>query len=226
MQVESTKKSPATLLGSRFNWFAMASSYHVATPVADERRLTVPLRFLYLSPGDLTPAQDWSIGLLTIIQEKEKRMKAIEFVILGTLTVSLVACASESQRAAEEQRPAKKTSLYERLGGLPGITAVVDAFVGRVANDDRINDYFANADLPRLKSQLVDQICQASGGPCTYGGRSMKDAHKGMGVTNDAFDALVADLGATLDNFRVPTRDKNELLSVLAPMRSDIVERP
>jgi hemoglobin len=188
--------------------------------------LTVPLRFLYLSPGDLTPAQDWSIGLLTIIQEKEKRMKAIEFVILGTLTVSLVACASESQRAAEEQRPAKKTSLYERLGGLPGITAVVDAFVGRVANDDRINDYFANADLPHLKSQLVDQICQASGGPCTYGGRSMKDAHKGMGVTNDAFDALVADLGATLDNFRVPTRDKNELLSVLAPMRSDIVERP
>src|SRR6059036_62881 len=61
-------------------------------------------------------------------------------------------------------------SLYDRLGGKPAITAVVDDFVGRVAADNRINGKFANADLPRLKMMLVDQICQASGGPCTYTG--------------------------------------------------------
>jgi hemoglobin len=151
---------------------------------------------------------------------------AMPLFVLGTLLLSLVACAAESQRGSEEQRPARKTSLYDRLGGQPGITAVVDSFVTRVANDARINRYFQSADIPRLKSQLADQICQASGGPCTYGGRSMKDVHKGMGVTNDAFDALVADLAASLDTFRVPTKDKNELLSLLAPMRRDIVEKP
>jgi len=84
-------------------------------------------------------------------------------------------------------------SLYDRLGGKPAITAVVDDFVGRVAADNRINGKFANADLPRLKMMLVDQICQASGGPCTYTGRDMKTAHAGMGINGSEFDALVRD---------------------------------
>jgi hemoglobin len=126
---------------------------------------------------------------------------------------------------AEERRAQAKTSLYDRLGGNDGITTVVDAFVMRVAGDDRINGFFENTDLPKLKAGLVDQICQATGGPCTYGGRSMKEVHKGMGVTNDAFDALVSDLSATLDRFRVTARDRDELLGLLAPMRGDIVEK-
>ena len=117
-------------------------------------------------------------------------------------------------------------SLYDRLGGKPSITAVVDDFVGRVAADNRINGKFANADLPRLKMMLVDQICQASGGPCTYTGRDMKTAHAGMGINGSEFDALVRDLVATLNKFKVPEREKNELLAALGPMRNDIVERP
>jgi len=117
-------------------------------------------------------------------------------------------------------------SLYDRLGGKPAITAVVDDFVGRVAADNRINGKFANADLPRLKMMLVDQICQASGGPCTYTGRDMKTAHAGMGINGSEFDALVRDLVATLNKFKVPEREKNELLAALGPMRNDIVERP
>ena len=70
---------------------------------------------------------------------------------------------------------------------------------------------------------LVEQICAASGGPCTYTGRDMKTAHAGMGITSPQFDALVEDLVATLDKFKVPVREKNELLSVLGPMKSDIV---
>lgn len=126
-----------------------------------------------------------------------------------------------------ETKPAEKTgqSLYARLGEKPAITAVVDAFVGRVAADKRINGYFANADIPRLKTHLVNQVCEASGGPCTYSGRTMKTTHTGMGINNQAFDALVEDLVATLDQFKVPEREKKELLSVLGPMRSDIVER-
>jgi hemoglobin len=129
--------------------------------------------------------------------------------------------------ATTEQKPmaAKETSLYERLGGQPAITAVVDDFVGRVAADNRINSFFVTADIPRFKMHLVNQICEASGGPCKYTGRDMKTTHRGMGITKAHFDALVGDLVATLDKFKVPDQEKNELLSVLGPMQKDIVER-
>ena len=115
-------------------------------------------------------------------------------------------------------------TLYERLGGVDAITAVVESFVGRCAGDDRINRKFERTDVPRLKKMLVDQVCEAAGGPCTYGGRDMRAAHKGMRVTAGEFDALVEDLVATLDEFRVPEAEKNELLGVLGSMRGDIVE--
>ena len=142
--------------------------------------------------------------------------------ILG-LAVSVSGCA------AMESSPGTmmtEKSLYDRLGGKPAITAVVDDFVGRAAADTRINGKFANADLPRLKMMLVDQICQASGGPCTYTGRDMKTAHAGMGISGSEFDALVKDLVASLNKFKVPEQEKNELLAALGPMKQDIVERP
>jgi hemoglobin len=115
-------------------------------------------------------------------------------------------------------------SLYERLGGLDAITAVVDSFVARCAGDDRINGKFARTDIPRLKKMLIDQVCEASGGPCTYTGRDMRETHDGMGVTAGEFDALVEDLVATLDEFDVPKAEQDELLGLLGPMRDDIVE--
>ena len=115
-------------------------------------------------------------------------------------------------------------SLFERLGGKDAITAVVDDFVGRCAADARINGKFARTDVPRLKTHLVDQVCAATGGPCTYSGRDMRTTHDGMSVTGGEFDALVANLVATLDQFGVPEAEKGELLGALAPMRGDIVE--
>jgi hemoglobin len=115
-------------------------------------------------------------------------------------------------------------SLYERLGGKNAITAVIDDFVARCAGDSRINGKFARTDIPRLKASLIDQVCEATGGPCTYSGRDMRATHDGMQVTAGEFDALVADLVATLDKFSVPEAEKNELIGALAPMRSDIVE--
>ena len=139
---------------------------------------------------------------------------------MGLLLLVLTAgCASMSQQSMADR------SLYERLGGKDAITAVVDDFVTRVAADKRINSFFAKANVPRLKMMLVDQICEATGGPCKYTGRDMKTAHKGMGLTNADFDALVGDLVATLDKFKVGDREKQELLSALGPMRKDIVEK-
>jgi hemoglobin len=115
-------------------------------------------------------------------------------------------------------------TLFERLGGLDAITAVVDSFVGRCADDPRINAKFVRTDIPRLKKMLIDQVCEAAGGPCTYTGRNMRETHDGMGVTAGEFDALVEDLVATLDEFNVPEAEKQELLGVLGPMRGEIVE--
>jgi hemoglobin len=115
-------------------------------------------------------------------------------------------------------------SLYERLGGKEAITAVVDDFVGRCAADGRINGKFARTDIARLKANLVDQVCEAAGGPCTYTGRDMRQTHDGMSVTGGQFDALVGDLVATLDKFGMGEAEKAELLGVLGPLRGDIVE--
>ena len=116
------------------------------------------------------------------------------------------------------------SSLYDRLGGLDAIKAVVDDFVALCAADDRINQKFARTDIPRLKKMLVDQLCEATGGPCTYIGRDMKETHRGLGVTAGEFDALVANLVATLNKFNVPQAEQEELLGALAPMKADIVE--
>jgi hemoglobin len=115
-------------------------------------------------------------------------------------------------------------SLYDRLGGKDAIVAVVDDFVARCAGDDRINAKFGRTDIPRLKVMLVSQVCEATGGPCTYTGRDMKETHAGMGVTKGEFDSLVEDLVATLEGLSVPKPEQEELLGLLAPMQGDIVE--
>ena len=115
-------------------------------------------------------------------------------------------------------------SLYERLGGVEAITAVARAFDDRAGKDGRINQKFARTNLDRLTKEFIDQLCQDSGGPCTYTGLSMKKSHTNMGVTNGEFDAFMEDLVAVLDDFKVGKAEQDELLSLLLPMRADIVE--
>ena len=115
-------------------------------------------------------------------------------------------------------------SLYDRLGGLDAINAALDSWVARVAGDDRANQKFVRTDIPRLKKELLDQVCEATGGPCTYTGRSMRETHAGMKVTAGEFDAVMQDLGATLDQFNVPKAEQDELVGLLLPMRDEIVE--
>jgi hemoglobin len=115
-------------------------------------------------------------------------------------------------------------SLFDRLGGSEATVAVIDDFVARAASDGRINAKFARTDVPRLKAMLVEQVSAATGGPVRYTGRGMLQTHAGMGATAGEFDALVGDLVATLDKFGVPPVEQQELLGILGPLRSDIVE--
>lgn len=117
------------------------------------------------------------------------------------------------------------STLYDRLGGVDAITAVVRDFEDRAAKDDRINQKFARTDLARLTKEFVDQVCEATGGPCNYAGRSMKEAHSSMGVTKGEFDAFIEDLVATLDTFKVGKAEQNEILSFLRSFQGEIVEQ-
>jgi len=128
-----------------------------------------------------------------------------------------------AQAQGEMSKMTQKT-LYERLGGLEAIKAVVGEFAGRVLADERINKKFAKTDAPRLTLHLVEQLCAATGGPCEYTGLSMKASHKNMKVTEGEFNALVEDLVGALDKFNVPAAEKNELLGILGPLKADIVE--
>jgi hemoglobin len=136
----------------------------------------------------------------------------------AAVALVLTACQHMSPAA-----PPPGASLYDRLGGQGAITVVVDDFVGNVAADQRINAFFAHADMPRLKRLLVEQICAGTGGPCTYTGRDMQAAHRGMHITDAQFGALVEDLVKSLDRYNVPSREKTDLLAVLGPMKPAIV---
>jgi len=132
--------------------------------------------------------------------------------------------------AAVAQTPASTKSLYERLGGMQAITAVTSELVDRILADTRVNAWFAHAaaskeEAARYKASLATFVCQSVGGPCTYTGPDMVAVHKGRRVTNAAFDAVVEDLTAVLDELKVPGGEKNELLGALAPLKSQIVQQ-
>jgi hemoglobin len=119
---------------------------------------------------------------------------------------------------------AAASTLYERLGGYDAIQAVVDQTITNVAADHRINKFFAHADIPRLRRNLADQICVATGGWCIYWGQDMKTAHAGMHIHSWHFNALVQDLGMALSKFKVPAQEQHELVAILAPLKGDIVQ--
>lgn len=114
-------------------------------------------------------------------------------------------------------------TLYDRLGGLPAITAVVDKSVDRHATDPRTRRSFEGVNLKVLKASIVAQACEAAGGPCKYEGETMLKAHTGLAITSLEFDTVIGHISETLDQFHVGAREKAEFLQLLVPMKSDIV---
>jgi hemoglobin len=144
---------------------------------------------------------------------------------LLVIALAVAACGSKQPKSQPTAQPAV-TPLYDRLGKLDAIKAIVKDFVEeRVAKDVRINGRFANTDVAHLEQMLAEQICEATGGPCKYTGETMKEVHAGIGVTEAEFRALVEDLVASLDKFGVPKAEQDELIGKLATMHDDIVEK-
>jgi hemoglobin len=114
-------------------------------------------------------------------------------------------------------------SLYDRLGGETGMEAIVDGAVADANADQRIAGYFRRMNIPRFKLLLADQLCEATGGPCTYTGEDMKAAHRNLHIDAAQFDAMLEDFDRSMQALKVAGRERTELLAVLAGMRGDIV---
>jgi len=139
-------------------------------------------------------------------------------LLLLLATLGLTACASMSGEPAP--------SLYRRLGGREGIAGVVDAFVVNALADPRIGPAFKSlpaAKVGPLKSNIADFICENTGGPCSYLGRTMKESHKGLGLTKDDFDACNAALVKVLDSNGVKAADKEQVMKLVQSLMPDIV---
>lgn len=134
-------------------------------------------------------------------------------------------------RGTATSSPTPKTSsksLYERLGGYDAIAAVVDDFISRLIADNQFEKFFAGQSTDsrmRIRQNILDQFCAAAGGPCVYTGRDMKTAHKSLGITTADWDAAAKHLGESLDKFKVPKAEKDELLAFVTNLKKDIVEK-
>lgn len=120
----------------------------------------------------------------------------------------------------------KPDSLYKRLGGYDAIAAVTDDFIIRLVTDTKLSKFFGGVSdnsKARIRQLVVDQLCAATGGPCIYIGRDMKTSHQGLGITNDDWNAAVADLTATFDKFNVGQKERSELVAILSTIKPDIV---
>lgn len=123
---------------------------------------------------------------------------------------------------------AQQPTLYKRLGGYDALAAVTDDFIGRLATDPQIGRFFkgTSADSQkRIRQHVVDFLCNATGGPCFYLGRDMKTAHTGLNITEEDWSTSVKHLVTTLDKFKVPEKEKNEVLAAISGLKGDIVGR-
>jgi len=142
-------------------------------------------------------------------------------LFLGFVFATLMIAGSTPIRAQQK-------SLYERVGGYDALAAVVDDFVGRLVADKQFEKFFAGHSIDsrkRIRQHILDQFCAATGGPCVYTGRDMKTTHAGLGITEADWDAAAKHLTESLDKFKVPEKEKNELLAFVTSLKKDIVEK-
>ncbi len=149
--------------------------------------------------------------------------------VFAAVALLLVSFPALSQTASAATVAPAGPSLYKRLGGYDAIAAVSDDFIGRMAADKQLTRFLvglSDNSKGRLRQLVVDQLCAATGGPCLYIGRDMKTAHKGLGITGADWELAVKYLVESLDKFKVPEKEKGELLAIASSLRADIVEKP
>jgi hemoglobin len=148
-------------------------------------------------------------------------------LILQTLLYSSLIIGVGSSVRADEPAP---KPLYERLGGVYSIATVVDDFIERLLVNETLNANPAIKEarerVPKagLKFQVAALVCEATGGPCKYTGRSMKESHKHLNISEAEWQAMAADFRKTLDKFKVPEKEQKELFAIVESTKKDIVK--
>lgn len=151
-------------------------------------------------------------------------MKRILVVLAIALFCSVPLFAQMDMKKTET----KEKSLYERLGGFDAIAAVADDFIGRLAASKQLGRFvvgLSDDSKKKLRQHFVEFLCNATGGPCIYMGRDMKTSHTGLGITEADWDESVKLLIETLDKFKVPQKEKDEVLAAVGSLKKDIVEK-
>lgn len=126
------------------------------------------------------------------------------------------------------QPQAKEKSLYQRLGGYDALAAVSDDFIGRLAANKSLGRFvigLSNDSKKRLRQHFVEFLCSATGGSCVYLGRDMKIVHTGLGITDEDWKVSIKLLNETLDKFKVPEKERNEVLAAIESLKDQIVEK-
>jgi hemoglobin len=152
-------------------------------------------------------------------------IKPKSFRITATLAFALLLTCLSVTASAQGK---KEKSLYQRLGGYDALAAVTDDFIGRLAGDSRLQKFFSgfsDDSKKKIRQHLLDQLCAATGGPCIYMGRDMKTTHAGLGISEAEWNAGVGHLSDTLDKFKVPKKEKGEVLALVGTLKKDIVEK-
>ncbi|MCZ6776779.1 MAG: group 1 truncated hemoglobin [Ignavibacteria bacterium] len=155
------------------------------------------------------------------------RAKAFLARLISSLVLLVFVLLVTSSTAVTQEK--KEKSLYDRLGGVYAIASVVDDFIERLLVDDvlnanpAINEARDRVPKAGLKYRITSMVCQATGGPQKYTGRSMKDSHKHLNITEREWEAMIADFKITLDKFKVPEKEQNELIKILESTKKDIV---
>lgn len=152
------------------------------------------------------------------------------------ITFALLACVAGSALlvppARAQSAPAAKPPLYDRLGGLMGITQVVDDFLDKMVVDKELNlnphisAARARVPAPYLKFQVAALMCQVTGGPCKYVGRDMKSSHAELHISEKNWQRMVAIFKTSLAKYKVPQPEQEELFAIIGGTKADIVTEP
>jgi len=146
------------------------------------------------------------------------------------LSVAFVLGASFAP-VVSAQQPGAQKSLYDRLGGLKGITLVVDDFINRLVTNKQLNRNPAinagrkSSPAPYLKFQVSQMVCGATGGPCKYTGKAMKESHAHLNISEKEWGVMAGEFKKSLNKFKVPAAEQKELFDIVGTTKADIVVR-
>jgi hemoglobin len=167
---------------------------------------------------------------MPIIEPENPQGKQMNILRMFLLSVAFTLGSSVAPNVSAQQPGAQK-SLYDRLGGLNGITLVVDDFIDRLVANKELNRNPAidagrkRSPAPYLKFQVSQMVCGATGGPCKYTGKAMKESHVHLNISEKEWGVMAKEFKRSLDKFKVPAAEQKELFDIVGTTKADIVAR-